>query len=122
VADTCLPAQQRREQVSETLAEWIARMADGETIEGVVIGHFNGEADDVRETIPVDARTVVLSWEDAKSHLFYSPPANGDGSINCHPVYAWTKSWVIFIRDYEWAVGAGRIPRNPVAGEPRFEC
>lgn len=102
------------------LAKWIEKMADGEAIEGVVIGHFNGwGSDDDRERIPADMRTVVLSWEDAKPHLSYTFD-NGFGGADCHPVYAWTKSWVIFINEYDGATGPGRIPRNPVPCEPSF--
>ena len=111
-----------------TLREWILKTANGEFIEGVVIGRTGGNgsdedyvlgddlADDYgSEAIPnyqEHPRGRVLSWEDAQPHLRYQ--FNSDhGSVRCEAIYAWTASRVIFITQYDGATWPCWVPRNP---------
>ena len=89
----------------------------GEMIEAIVVGQHdnvpwpkpNLEADE----------GVVLSREVglAKLDQEYN---NGYGGAGCYPMYAWTKSRVFFIGEYDGSTGLSHLPRNPIDCEPHF--
>lgn len=54
----------------------------------------------------------VYSWSEARPLLSYSYDA-GCGSQDCHSIYAWTSSWVLFVHEYDGATRVHRVPRNP---------
>jgi len=99
------------------LVEWLLSMAENEEIEAVVIGEM-GWGDYNSETVPDYAshpRAKVLSWEEAKPLLDYEFN-RGFGAPGCEAVWAYTKSWVIAIAQYDGATWPYRIPRNPTEG------
>jgi hypothetical protein len=99
--------------MSQTLAEEIEAAAEGEPILSVVIGKY-----DDRE-IPTELLNRPLTWEKARPLLDYEYD-HGYGGNDCHPIYAWTASWIIFIHECDGSTDVGAFPRNPVVCEPGF--
>lgn len=88
----------------------------GEPIEAMVVGmHYSSPWD----CAAAPDENVVLSREAglAKIDQEYS---NGFGGADCFPLYAWTKSRVCFVHEYDGATGINWVPRNPMDGEPAF--
>lgn len=88
----------------------------GESIEGIVVGQHDG----TRSDTPVNADENVLLPVDvalAKLDVEYD---NGYGGADCFPIYAWTKTRVYFIGEYDGATGLDWIPRNPINIAPQF--
>jgi hypothetical protein len=88
----------------------------GERIERIVVGkHYNQGWG-----VPAgkDENTILTREEGlAKLDLEYN---NGFGGADCFPFFAWTKSRVFFVHEYDGATGVNWVPRNPVACEPEF--
>ena len=102
-----------------TLKAWILAQAEGESIEGVVIGEM-GWGDYGYEGVPnyeACPKNVVLSWDTAQPWLSYEFDS-GYGAPGCQAITAWTKSWVIGISQYHGSTGSFRLPRNPVDHKP----
>jgi hypothetical protein len=95
-----------------TIAEWIEEMAEGEPVEAVVIGRFAGASSKQEPFVG-----VLLAWKDARQHLLYEFDW-GYGAPRCHPVLAWTRSWIIGIREYDGSTSQSRVPRHPTACTP----
>ena len=104
-----------------TLEKWLLSEADGEEIEAVVIGKF-GWGGYREEEIKVSSIPYgkVLSFEDARQYLQYEFDS-GHGAPGCHAVYAWTKTKVIAIGQYDGATWPYSIPRNPTECMPSME-
>lgn len=103
------------------IAEWIEEAANGEAIEAVVIGtHYRDIFKEPGEKPFNEAPlNTLLTWEEAKPFLSYEFD-NGFGGADCHPVYAWTKTRIIVISEYDGATGEATFPRNPIACKPEF--
>ncbi len=99
------------------LTEWIEEMADGETIEAVVIGPPSW-GQDARDQPPY-TQNVVLDWEQARP-LLEREFDDGFGSPKCPAVAAWTRSWVIAVSTYDGSTGPFRLPRHPVDHVPEM--
>lgn len=103
------------EDDAPSLEQWILNAAEGQNVEAVVIGEM-GWGDYNSENVPnydKCPKGVVLKWEDALPFLKYKF-YHGYGSPGCQAIYAWTKSWVIFIAQYDGATSPHRVPRNPI--------
>lgn len=88
----------------------------GEPLEAVVVGtHYNNRHDGD----PLPDENVLLSPDVALAKLDVEYD-NGFGGADCFPIYAWTKSRVFFIGEYDGATGLNWVPRNPIAIEPSF--
>ena len=98
------------------LINWINEMADGEEIEAIVFGEkdFASFAEDYT---PHPLLNKVISFEEAEPILDYEFN-DGYHTTGCHPITAWTKSWVIFISTYDSSTSPCRLPRNPTDFEP----
>lgn len=109
------------------LVRWIEEAAKNDAIEAVVIGPFGwgdwGDLEDgFREDgcpvkIPKDKRGVVLPWDEAKKLLDYDFDS-GFGSAECHAIYAWSASLVMWIHEYDGSTHLMTAPRNPIACKP----
>lgn len=104
-----------------TFAEDIERAAKGEQIEGAVIGAFgwNDYEDDKAagvgpREVPSDKFGVLLPWSEARPLLDYAYD-DSFGSPDCHSVWAWTPSLVLFVGEYDGATRVEAAPRNPTA-------
>ncbi len=101
------------------LVQWIEDEANGEAIEGVVIGsmgwgNYNKEKIPRYDSIP---KGVVLPWEEAKKWINYEF-SSGYGAPQCNAIYAWTQSCVIFIVQYDGSTSPYSVPRHPTACMP----
>lgn len=91
--------------------------AGGEAIEGIVIGEFGWDSYGLREDHPPVRTGVVLTWDEARPMLDYAYDA-GYGAPDCHAVWAWTASRVLFVVQYDGSTGVQWVPRNPTSGDP----
>lgn len=101
------------------LKEWILELANGEMIEGVVIGGMGWE-DYGSEAVPQYALQVhgkVLPWDAAGPMLDYDFDA-GYGAPGCNAVTVWTRSWVMAVSQYDGSTHLFRLPRHPVDHTP----
>jgi len=87
-----------------------------EPIEAMVVGKHDS-AD--WSAPPLPDENVLLSAEAglAKVDQNYN---NSYGGADCFPLYAWTKSRVFFVHEYDGSTGVVWAPRNPMDLEPEF--
>jgi hypothetical protein len=98
------------------LAAEIEAVANGELIVGVVIGRDDRKLWDAPKD---DHEGVLLPWESARPILDYE--YNNDfGGADCHPVFAWTASRVIFVHEYDGSTFVNWVPRYPKGIVPVF--
>lgn len=83
----------------------------------VVIGLENKWAN--KGEIPDEKLNTVLSWQDGKYLLNYTYH-RGFGSVECHAVYVWTESAVIFVSQYDGATCLQYVLRNPISCVPEI--
>lgn len=88
----------------------------GETIQYAVIGDHSYYCNIPQHP---DFYNKVLPWSIARAALDYEYD-DGFGGAECHPVYAWTESCILFIHEYDGATCVRKIPRNPTAVVPGF--
>lgn len=103
-----------------TLKGWIEEMAEGEPVEGVVIGGMAWDDDYRSDEIPGYAempKNVVLTWDVAAPLLTYEF-SDGYGAPECQTITAWTRSWVIAVSQYDGSTSPFRLARNPTDHEP----
>ena len=84
----------------------LLRAANGEKIEAVVVGCAPDDLDGWDQTYP------PMSWDEAAPLLDYEFDS-GFGCVECHAVYAWTASLVLFVTNYDGHTYVNFIPRNP---------
>ena len=92
----------------------LLREAGNEAIEAIVIGEFRGNR--LSDKIPFN---VTLSMEEAKGWLDYDYD-DGYGREECHPIYAWTKTRVLSVSEYDGSTGVTSIPRHPQLCQPEY--
>lgn len=104
------------------IRKWLenAEAATGETIEAIVVGpHYNApDKWSANPKVKADENRV-LSREDGLKKLDQDYD-DGYGGADCFPMYAWTKSRVYFIHEYDGSTGLSSVPRNPVDCSPEF--
>ena len=104
------------------LKQWILDESGKEKILGVVIGEMGwGSFND--QKVPNYAKQPkgkVLTWKKATPWLDYEF-SSGYGAPECNAVYAWTKTKVIAIGQYDGATWAYSLPRNPTDIMPNME-
>lgn len=106
-----------------TLAQEIEEAANGEPIEAIVVGlRRDGDPpwrdDPQPEEGDFPTPDVVLTWDEARPHLDYTYDA-GFGGQDCHSLYAWTASRVLFVAEYDGSTRVTWVHRNPTATTPR---
>ncbi len=98
------------------LIEWIKDEAHDEPIKAVVIGKMGWG----NESVPNSEKQplgVILTWKEAKKWLNYEFSSDY-GAPECNAIYAWTKTRVIFVSQYDGATRINSIPRNPTPTMP----
>ena len=99
-----------------TFAQQIEESAGDEHIIACVIGNFGGSTifgdGSGSRGIPAAMRNVVLPWKTARPLLDYNYDP-GYGSEDCHPIFAWTASWVILCGCYDGSTWVTAVPRMP---------
>ena len=58
----------------------------------------------------------TMSWAAGKERLGMERDTDYGGADTIPPIYAYTKSWVIFVKDFDRAVHLVTVPRHPVDG------
>jgi WD40 repeat protein len=113
------------------LKSWILEQSDGEPVLAVIISPgdndicpvcknyvFSWEANCPDCGTLVDKfkflNIPVLTWEEALPEL-EKEFNSGYGISGCPAIYAYTKTWVIFVSTYDGSTSIKRIPRNPTA-------
>jgi len=97
-----------------------AERRTGERIEAIVVGMHYNDPDKYSSTrSPKPNENKVLSREDGLAILDQDYD-NGYGGADCYPMYAWTKSFVYFINEYDGATALGSVPRAPIDCKPEF--
>ena len=87
-----------------TFAEELEALIGNELVEGVELLTGRG----YNEKCP----TGILTWEEARPHLDYEYDS-GFGSQDCHNIYIWTPTRVIYIHEYDGSTWPEAVPRNP---------
>jgi hypothetical protein len=104
------------------LKQWILEVANGEPVEAVTIGrmgwggNYNSEFVPSYDAIP---KNKAMPWDEAAKWLDYDFDSDY-GSVKCQAIYAWTKSRVIFVSQYDGSTSINYVPRNPSDEEPRM--
>lgn len=100
------------------IRHWLeaAEVKNGEIIEAIVVGKHD---DAPWDSDPAADETVVLSREDGLKKLDQEYDS-GYGCADCYPMWAWTKTRVYFIVEYDGSTRLGWVPRHPVGGEPNL--
>jgi hypothetical protein len=89
----------------------------GEEILAMVVGPHYKRKWGEREPLPDE--NVILSRE-AGLRKVDEEYNSGYGGADCYPLYAWTKSRVFFVGEYDGSTGLSWVPRDPVSIEPGF--
>lgn len=111
----------RSDYISASFAADIEAEAGGEPIEWIVIGHWANQnpADYGDDWAPEELRDVKtgvpLPWDEARPMLDYSYDTSYGGA-KCHPIWAYTRSRVILVGEYDGATWCYWVPRNPPEG------
>jgi hypothetical protein len=99
------------------LKTWLeeAEREYGEEILAMVVGqHYK-----IKRGKPLLDENVILSREDGLRKVDEEYDS-GYGGADCYPLYAWTRSRVFFVAEYDGATGLSYVPRDPVSIEPAF--
>ena len=107
--------------MNTNFVEWIEEEAAGEKIEAVVISgnRYDEDGRPVSNDNTSIIEDVLLTWEEVRDDLDYKFNPN-QYNIQCHAIYAWTASKVIFISQYDGSTEIYSIPRNPVDCKPEM--
>lgn len=104
------------------IAKWLkdAEKRTGEQIEAIVVGQHDNAPDKYsgNRAVPAD-ENVILSREVGLAKLDQDYHS-GYGGADCYPMYAWTKSRIYFVGEYDGATGLNSVPRNPINCKPNF--
>jgi hypothetical protein len=100
--------------MTTTFAEDILKAAGDEPIIAIAVGPTRGwswgdETDHSLGNKPV-------SWLEAFPVLNYHFDA-GFGGQDCHDIWAWTPTRVLFVHEYDGATGVASAPRFPIPFE-----
>lgn len=97
----------------------ILEVAGDEAIEAVVIGDADWGRDDSNRAVPADRKFIVITPDEAAQLLTYEHD-DGFGWPDCHAVYAWTATRVLFVSEYDGSTTIDDMPRNPGPCTPRM--
>jgi hypothetical protein len=106
--------------MSDTFANDIERAAAA-PIEAVVIGDmgWDGYGADERHAPGLARKGEVLTWDEARPLLDYRYD-RGYGAPDCHAIYVWTSSEVLWVTQYDGSTWMSSAPRHPVPGLPEM--
>ena len=95
--------------------ELLSELQEGEVVEAVVFGEYEGYEEDVKfSLVPIDRRNKVLSFGEAKQYMKGWSFKNGFGEPNCYAVYIWTNYRVFWVTQYDGSTELNSMPRNPI--------
>jgi len=98
-----------------------AEQKSGEPIEAIVVGTHDDDTYMHNGEQPRHAAQLnrLLTREEGLD-ILDKEYDNGYGGPDCFPMYAWTRSRIYLIHEYDGATGPRWLPRNPVDCEPKF--
>ena len=104
-----------------TLKDWIEKCANGEEIEGVVLGEmgwgdYGSEEVKDYEKCP---KGTVMTWSEVIPWISYEFD-DGYGAHGCQAITAWTKNRVIGVSQYDGSTSPFWMPRNPIDHTPNM--
>ena len=67
---------------------------------------------DKRDMAVENVLNIPLSPDQAREYLNYEYDV-GFGSRDCHNIYAWTKSYVLYVHGYDGSTSITYVKRNP---------
>lgn len=92
----------------------------GEKIEDMVVGqHYKRESKYTGNDKPLTDENIIISRARGLKKIDQEYDS-GYGGADCFPLYAWTKSRVFFISEYDGSTCVSYVPRNPVIIAPEF--
>jgi len=100
--------------MTTTFAEDILKVAGDEPILAIAVGPSRScwWSDTIDHTLGNEP----VSWLEAFPVLNYHFDA-GYGGQDCHDIWAWTPTRVLFVHEYDGATGVASAPRFPVPFE-----
>ncbi len=104
--------------MSQSFAQDIERAAGNEPILSIVVAKFERRYS--AEPCPRDVGGIFdkpVAWAEVRAFLDY-PYDTGFGGADCHAIYAWTPTRVLFVHEYDGSTGFVSVPRNPTACTP----
>ena len=102
-----------------TFAAEIEAYIGPERIEACVVGAWPSHNEPPPIAIPPERVGVPVQWGEAREWLAYEA-SHDFGGADCHPVYLWTPTRVVVIREYDGSTSIGAVPRHPIHGEAAF--
>lgn len=93
---------------------------NGEPVEGIVVGRIYGWYDGSEEEekgFPSTLRDTLQSWDVVAPLLDYEYDS-GYGGQECHSIWLWTPTRVLFVHEYDGSTYVASVPRHPTAGQP----
>lgn len=104
----------------EDIEKTLARDCDNEQVESIVIGKYvNYDNNFDGKSIPLDMLQKPIDWDLAKQVLNYNYDT-GYGGADCNAIYLYTKSFIVFVSEYDGATSVNCIPRNPIECNPDY--
>lgn len=101
----------------KTYWDELAWVAGDETIQAVLIEKPDEwETSDWSQRIPEDRCGVLLEATEASKLLAYDYD-DGYGGRDCHALYAYTPTRVIFLTEYDGSTRLSSVPRHPDPNE-----
>jgi len=106
-----------------TFAEDIERAAGDEPIEAITVAFFrppwDSEPEQDAKGFPAPLTGKPVPWADVRALLDYEYD-DGYGGADCHAVYAWTPTRVLFVHEYDGSTSIAAVPRNPSLIVPEY--
>lgn len=90
-----------------------------ETVEAVVVGKFQPWYREGNKYFPDSLTERPIDWEEVKEYFNYEYD-DGFGGAECHPVYIYTKSYILYVSEYDGSTAVCKIPRNPIKCSPNY--
>jgi hypothetical protein len=91
----------------------------GESVEAVVVDPLDRWSSHRQARDAGITFGVPVPWEQAKGWFDYEYD-DGYGGSDCHPVYIWTATRVLFVVEYDGATSMASVPRCPTVCEPEM--
>lgn len=98
----------------------IRQDCDCEPIESVVIAdrmdYYN---DEDSRAVPKEFIGKPFCFGDVRDYFDYEYDT-GFGGADCNAIYLYTKSFIVFVSEYDGATSVSSIPRNPIECDPDY--
>ena len=104
----------------EDIQKTIRADCNSEPIESVVIANRMGYYDDGDDrAVPKEFIGKPVCFGDVRDYLDYEYDT-GYGGADCNAIYLYTKSFIVFVSEYDGATSINCTPRNPIECMPDY--